>query len=91
MHAQAAVPVGLAPAPRPVLVGLYALILVPVVGLVLLVVAERLLRRQLVREGRHMGALEVKSHARGALILGVVWSVAFLTRAWLLELVLLLR
>lgn len=88
MSSPAIVPLGLSPAPRWGLVLLYASALLPGVGVALAFVLERLLRRSLLAGGRHFGALELRCHLRGAIILGGVWTVALLVRHLLLEAVL---
>ena len=78
-------PVALEPAPRGWLTALYGLALLPLVGVLLVVLFDQLARRVLVKQGRHMGAMHLGSHAKGALILGLVWGIAFAGRRALLD------
>ena len=82
---RAYMPASLEPAPPRLVAWVYLLALVPVVGVILLKLFELLVCRALASEGRHMGAMHLASHAKGALIIGVVWSVAFVGRQALLD------
>lgn len=87
---RANMPVALEPAPQGLVAGTYLLALLPVVGVVLVKLFELAMCRTLTAEGRHMGAMHLASHTKGALIIGVVWSVAFVGRQALLDALLLL-
>jgi hypothetical protein len=83
-------PVALEPAPTWLLGALYVLALVPVLGVVLVKLFEMVLCRSMSAQGRHMGSMHLASHAKGALIIGAVWSVAFVARQALLDAILLI-
>ena len=84
---QVYLPASLAPAPPLLLGGMYLLALVPLFGLLLLKPYEVLALRQMRAEGRQMAALHVTAHGRGALIIAAVWTVAFLGRHLLLDVI----